>query len=185
MKWKGKMKAKKISIQLQSEWTDQPALIKCLQFYFKLRFLQLGTVLGTVPGNVERQPKLCVSQGPLQKVARVFVAPNLGHCAPSAHKATSMGEGALLGLHRKSSVATAREGRKELPVQPPAPLGTRYFPKENASLRSSCAFTVNSWFMVHLRERTEQKDRNREREGQMTWAKKKHSTQPQIIIHSL
>ena len=34
------------------------------------------------------------------------------------------------------------------------PGGTRYFPEENTSFGFSCAFTVNSWFITHLRGRT-------------------------------
>lgn len=56
--------------------------------------------------------------------------------------------------------------RHGAPEQPLAPWGTRYFPEENTSFSSSCAFTVNSWFITHLRGRTEGKKREKETE---TW----------------
>lgn len=50
--------------------------------------------------------------------------------------------------------------------QPLAPWWTRYFPEENTSFSSSCAFTVNSWFITHLRGRREgRKERQRQTQG--------------------
>lgn len=65
-------------------------------------------------------------------------------------------------------------GGTELLRPPLAPWWTRYFPKNNTSFSSSCAFTVNSWFITYLRGRTEGKERLRQTQGRFDLKEAQH-----------
>lgn len=90
---------------------------------------------------------------PWQKGASFLTALNQGYSVSSTIKALSETQRGLPGLLWKSSGATVQE--TGAPEAATISLVTRYFPKENTSFSSSCAFTVNSWFIMHVRGRTE------------------------------
>lgn len=66
-----------------------------------------------------------------------------------------------------------------------SPWGTRYFPEENTSFSSSCAFTVNSWFVMHLRGRTEQqKEHDRDRDADIWFGRSTIETHSNMLFNS-
>lgn len=109
-------------------------------------------------------PLLPTPWGQWQRAARPSAAPNQG-CLRTMHSQSHIKGPSWVGGSTLKALRSHSSGGMGLLRQPLAPWRPRYFPEENTSFSSSCAFTVNSGFITHLRGRTGGKERQRHRGG--------------------